>query len=187
MPEHAPDVGLAFDPAEARKLLAQAGFPGGKEFPAVTIFSGSDHPEGTPRWLAEQWETHLGVAVDWQMQLELYPRSEFLKHEPSIWQIAWDANSPDPDYFLRIGVSRAQPTWRDEQYFRLLKEARQLADPKKRLALYRQAEHILIGNACIVPLAYEGISCWLRKPWVTRSPLTPMGYRFWKDVVIEPH
>ena len=35
MPGHSPGIGLPYDPGQARRLLAEAGYPGGQGFPVV--------------------------------------------------------------------------------------------------------------------------------------------------------
>jgi ABC-type transport system substrate-binding protein len=52
--------------------------------------------------------------------------------------------------------------------------------------LYRQADHILIEEAAIVPLTYER-SHLMVKPWVKKYPTSPVREWFWKNVFIEPH
>src|SRR5690606_14615004 len=37
MPGHSPGIALPHDPDEARRLLAEAGYPGGSDFPPVTL------------------------------------------------------------------------------------------------------------------------------------------------------
>jgi peptide/nickel transport system substrate-binding protein len=61
-----------------------------------------------------------------------------------------------------------------------------MTDQSRRLALYRQAEQILVEEAPLVPFAYTRRSL-LIKPWVRRFPTSPISEVFWKDVVIEPH
>jgi oligopeptide transport system substrate-binding protein len=43
IPGHTPDIGGCFDPATARRLLAEAGFPGGHGFPKSTGFVPRQH------------------------------------------------------------------------------------------------------------------------------------------------
>ncbi|MBL7199753.1 MAG: hypothetical protein ISS56_06355 [Anaerolineae bacterium] len=59
-------------------------------------------------------------------------------------------------------------------------------DQGERLAMYRQAEQILVDEAPILPLLYWRWNL-LVKPWVVKYPTAPTGVCFWKDVVIEPH
>jgi len=52
--------------------------------------------------------------------------------------------------------------------------------------MYRQADRILVEEAPILPLLYDRYHL-LVKPWVSKFPMSPRKWNFWKDVVIEPH
>lgn len=54
-------VGVKFDLAEAKKLLADAGYPGGKSLPELKILSGSSNP--LVEALADIWQKNLGITV----------------------------------------------------------------------------------------------------------------------------
>lgn len=187
MPGHTPDIGLPFDPVRARQLLAEAGFPDGKGFPAVTLaWPKSWATDRHCRWFAEQWRAHLGVSVDWH--LESFPEyvSYVRENQPALFILGWIADYPDPDNFLRVAWSVFQPSWQDEHYRQLVEEARRVTEQSRRLALYREADRMLIENAYIVPLAHTRYG-FLLKPWVKQYPVLPNGTFFWKDVIIDPH
>ena len=96
------------------------------------------------------------------------------------------ADFPDPDNFLRLGSFRNNSGWQNEAYERLIQQAREMMDQEGRMALYRQAEQILVEEAPIIPLL-DGRLSMLIKPWVRRFPTSPVKWWHWKDVVIEPH
>ena len=100
--------------------------------------------------------------------------------------MAWAADFPDPDNFLRMGRFRTHTGWRNEAYERLIEQAREMTDQEGRMALYGQAEQMLVEETPIVPLHY-GRASLLIKPWVRRFPTSPLNFWFWKDVVIEEH
>lgn len=58
-------VGLHFDPAAARRELALAGFPGGRNFPAISLiyYTGSSAVEAEAQALQQIWQQVLGVHV----------------------------------------------------------------------------------------------------------------------------
>jgi ABC-type transport system substrate-binding protein len=102
-------------------------------------------------------------------------------HIYCLWNLS---NYPDPDDFLRS--FRIQSRWQNERYNGLVEEARRVADQGKRMALYQDAERLLIEEAAIMPLAY-GRCHLLVKPWVRRWPISMTRFWFWKDVIIDPH
>lgn len=52
---------LQYNPVEAQKLMAEAGYPGGKGFPTVRILTAS--PDKVAEALQQMWEQTLGVTV----------------------------------------------------------------------------------------------------------------------------
>jgi len=184
MPGHSAGIGLPYDPEGARRLLAEAGYPGGRGFPAVETLSsrGSDEESGLPA----QWRENLGVEISWQ-EVDTTTLYNWLdSRPPHSFEMGWLADYPDPDSFLRVCPGRRGAGWQNDRYEALVEEARRLTDQEERMKLYRQADRILIEEAALVPIFYNRLSL-LVKPWVTRHPTSALHHWFWKDVVIEPH
>ena len=182
MAGHCPDVGLPYDPAEARRLLAEAGYPGGQGFPKVEALSGLLGLAFIHR-LSDEWREDLGVEVEWKEVIWAEYLSRTRRDPPDLWWWAWGADYPDPDSFMRTGILDADPGrtgWHHDRYEELVERARRILDRSERIELYRQAERLLAEEAPLMPYFY-----WRRKklikPWV-KNGLGP-----WKDVIIEPH
>jgi ABC-type oligopeptide transport system substrate-binding subunit/class 3 adenylate cyclase len=188
MPGHSPGIALPYDPDRARQLLSEAGYPpGGRPgFPPVIMFKVPEY-EAQYEYMQAHWRETLGV----QITLELVEYGKLLDRlkagAPHMWVLAWLADYPDPDNFLRVGIPRQWTAWRNEAYERLLGEARGAQDQRERMKLYRQADRILVEEAAIVPMSYLR-ALFLVKPWLSKYPLSAaLGDCFWKDVIIEPH
>jgi ABC-type oligopeptide transport system substrate-binding subunit/DNA-binding SARP family transcriptional activator len=185
IPGHSVGIGLPYDPEQARRLLAEAGYPDGRGFPDVdspTRRAVLPHPE----YLQTQWWENLGIEITWDvMEWAIY--LEKLEEPPHMFLMGWLADYHDPDNFLRVGLWRERVRWQNEGYDRLVEEARRVTDQGARMQLYRQAERILVEEAAIIPL-YYGRQHLLVKPWVSKFlPTSAAGRPRWKDVVIEPH
>ncbi|RME42553.1 MAG: hypothetical protein D6791_17465 [Chloroflexi bacterium] len=186
MPGHSPDIGLPYDPEQARRLMAEAGYPDGDAFPCVTLVL-PDAARATAAFeqLQQHWQAALSVEI--ACETMEWGAFELVKERlPHLFFQGWAADYPDPDNFLRVGLLYHQAEWRNEKYSRLVEQARRLTDQAARMKLYRQADRILVEEAVFLPLAYVR-SHLLLKPWVKKYPLLPMKSWFWKDVVIEPH
>jgi oligopeptide transport system substrate-binding protein len=180
MPGHSPGIALAYDPARSRRLLREAGYPGGRGFPRVEAVLGSGRAY-LGEQLRAQWKASLGIDIAW----ESVPFARLCDRlhagePPHIYVCGWVADYPDPDSFLRTGHIQAHSRWRDKRYEQLVEQASRIMDQGRRMDLYRQADRILVEEAVIAPLYYPRHH-FLVKPWV-RTPA-----RGWKDVIIEPH
>jgi ABC-type oligopeptide transport system substrate-binding subunit/DNA-binding SARP family transcriptional activator len=185
MPGHSAGIGLPYDPKRARDLLAEAGYPGGRGFPAAgwLCVPGS---EPFLEYMQTQWHQNLGVEVHWEV-LEIATLIQRLNQRPAhMFSLRWVADYPDPDSFLRANLIRRYTRWRNPTYEGLVERARRSTEQAERMKLYAQADRILIEEAVLLP-AFYGRTQLLVKPWVSRYPTSPVDRLFWKDVVIESH
>jgi oligopeptide transport system substrate-binding protein len=187
MPGHSPGIGLPYDPQQARRLLAEAGFAGGRGCPDVEGLA-RQAPHLTPslEHLQAAWLENLGVSVTWT-RLPMERMLDRLRHDPpDVWLLGWLADYADPDSFFRIAV-RAQlcRDWPNQAYDELIQAAQRMLDAEERMKTYQQADRILIEEAPVVPLTY-GRTHDLVKPWVRFAPRA-LYQPSWQDFIIEPH
>ena len=184
MAGHSAGIALPHDPERGRQLLAEAGYRGGRGFPLVELLAPAGGRAQAP-FLRDQARQHLGVEV----QAQVLPWHEFVDRvrngPPHLSLMGWAPDYPDPDSYLRVAVQR-HTAWRDEQYFALVERARRSLNLTERMALYAQAELILVEQVPLLPLDYPRVHL-LVKPWIRSNPRSATGAFFWKDVVIEPH
>ena len=187
MPGQLPRIGLPYDPQQARLLLAEAGFSQGHGFPAVECLA-VDKTAATPRvdHLEANWSDNLGVRVRWTR----LPWTELLNrlysaNLPHVWLMGWTADYADPDSFLRVAQWQSVRCWQNDEYDKLMEDARRTSDHERRMGIYRQADAVLIREAPVVPLSYDRVHD-LVKPWVRSAPPV-LFLRRYKDTVIEPH
>jgi ABC-type oligopeptide transport system substrate-binding subunit len=195
MPGHAPGIGLPYDPEHARRLMAEAGYPGGAGFPLITLII-PDFPriQAICDNLQRQWQETLGATIarrvvieriDWQLIVRALDESRREHAGAYVFFTGWAADYADPDNFLRVGLAERWTGWRHDGYARLVEQARRSTDQRARLDLYQQADRILMEEALILPLTYQRTHT-LIKPWVKKYPTSPIRFWFWKDVIIEP-
>jgi ABC-type oligopeptide transport system substrate-binding subunit len=185
MPGHSPGIGLPYDPEEAVRLLAEAGYPGGRGFPVIDCLARGDAGHDVlGEYLKSQWHRNLGVEITWQ-RIET---SEFVdrmsERGPHSWVVEWLVDYPDPDNALRVNLFI--PQWQNEVYEGLVNSAQRVTNQEERMRKYREADEILVEEAPVLPL-YYGRFHLLVKPWVRKHPTSPQRLWFWKDVIIEPH
>jgi oligopeptide transport system substrate-binding protein len=186
MPGHRPHMGLPYDPDQARRLLAVAGYPHGRGLPPVDLIVRRVHA-APGEYLRTQWQEELNVEVNVVWRTGGFGTfSETLNQEmPVTFVMGFLADYPDPDSFLRNAGFRRWVGWRDDAYDKLVEDARRVLDREERIGLYERADGILVEEAAVVPLFY-GQRHLLIKPWVKIYPTSVLRSWFWKDVVVEP-
>jgi ABC-type oligopeptide transport system substrate-binding subunit len=185
---HSQGIALPYDPLTARQLLAEAGYPGGRGFPAIELLLGEGR-EAVIEDLSAQWRANLGLRVGGRALSWAALLARAQEQPPHIVGMASAAHYPDPATFVgpvRRDDGHAAHVWKHAPYERLVEEAAQAADQQQRLGLFQQIDRIVVEEAWLVPLWY-GRRHLLLKPWVVRLPTSPIMGCFWNDVIIEPH
>lgn len=189
MPAHSSDIGLAYDPGRARELLAQAGYAEGQGFPDISwLYFGGSGSEPIVPFLQRAWRKNLGMELLAQpvTTAVLYERIE--RDPPSLTLVGWSADYPDPDSLLRVPFHSKEGLnavhWHNPRFDALVEEAARVADQAKRIALFQQADRILVAEETVImPLCYAQ-GRMLVKPWVSMPRVPPALLRL-QDVVVQ--
>ncbi|MHB8522783.1 MAG: peptide ABC transporter substrate-binding protein [Limisphaerales bacterium] len=181
-----PPAGLGYDPAAARRLLAEAGYPEGKGFPAFDYLfnapagGGAKMHEKIAVELQQMWKQELGIHVELrQMEFMVYLNAQsHLEYDTS--RSSWIGDYNDPNTFLDMFMSNNgnnRTGWKSDRYDRLLRAANLQLDPVQREKLLQQAESLLVReDPPIIPLFfYKGINYFdarkIHGIYVDRNPL----------------
>lgn len=143
---------------EAKKLLAQAGYPEGKGFPKVNILYDTD--EDNKRIavsIQEMWNKHLGVKVgiyneEWKVYLTSLHKINF-----DIARSRWIGDYPDPNTFMDLHVTGGgnnNTGWSNKSYDEYIKLASSTLKSEERMNYFKKAEDILMKEVPIIPLFF---------------------------------
>jgi oligopeptide transport system substrate-binding protein len=189
LPGHSPDAGLPYDPKEAQRILATAGFPQGHGFPPVNLLIELVGLEKGDNLIfaiiQEMWQENLGVTIQ---KLRQDPASKHFETNQDfhLFFLGWFADYPDPASFLQTNYLIDQCHWQNPKFEKLIEEGRHTLDQGQRVNLYRQADRILMEEAVILPLFYGHIYE-LRQPWVFKPSGSSIYNPQWKDIILRPH
>ncbi len=152
-----PDIGAHFDPEKARRLLAEAGYPGGKGFPrSVAVFNSENRNRLIAEFVKDQWRKHLNVNIEFENQEWKVFLSRLNTDPPQIFRLGWGADFPDPDNFMNLFLSTSgnnRLRWANPRYDALVAQGPTVRDPEKRKAIYDEAQVLLTEtDAAMIPL-----------------------------------
>ena len=176
-----PDA-LAENPALARQLLADAGFPGGQGFPKLELATWTNTP--VLEVLQQRWKNELGIDTaivlrEGRAHLAAMTAGEF---DLSLMPLIPDYNDPSDAFAdLLTGSPANYGRWSEGTYDLLVQDAGRQPDPDRRLALYQAAEKILLQEMPVIPL-YFGMQNYLLSPRVHGWREDALWTRFYKDI-----
>jgi peptide/nickel transport system substrate-binding protein len=158
-------VGYRYDPKDARRLLAQAGYPNG--FVTTLWYMTLPRPYlPEPQRVAEVIQSDLkAVGVD--VTLEAFEWGTYLDKvqdgEASLALYGWTGDNGDPDNFIAVLLDKtsADPPgaqnvcfWKDDPFHALVMAAQTQDDRSARAELYRRALARVHDQAPCVPLVH---------------------------------
>ncbi len=158
-----PDLWPMEDLAEAQKNLAAAGFPDGKGFPEITFTYDAD-----PQWdllasyLQRRFKDGLGITLRPQPMdgaaFLTWRGSDDWKSDGDLCRGGWISDYEDPhDWYNLLWDSREDAVlfgtgWQNEEFDKLVRQAKGELDRPKRLQLYERAERVLAAEYPSIPL-----------------------------------
>lgn len=150
--------GYHYDPDKARRLLADAGFPGGRGIAPIrllTIPIYSDFATYIARELQD-----IGLQINVEVVQKSLLLEETAQSKALFFRGSWIADYPDAENYLSVFYSRnpAPPNYTrysDPVFDRLYDQALQESNDTVRYRLYREMDQRVIDAAPIVPLWYD--------------------------------
>jgi oligopeptide transport system substrate-binding protein len=180
MGDYKPLNKIAYDPARARQLLAEAGYPNGKGFPKFTIhFNTMESHRAIAEAIQQMWKEELNIDVglenqEWKVYLDTQNNKNY-----DLSRSAWIGDFMDPVTFLSMwttGNGNNNTNWGNPKFDALIEQAARTGDPNARLEILHQAEDLFLSEAPVV-LVY----------WYTNAYLLQPSVQNWNPLVLGNH
>lgn len=143
-----------YDVNSAKSLLAAAGYPNGKDASGkqLELVLYSEGTDVKAQFLQDQWQTNLGVKVTIKPTEETTWKAMRSAHQMPLFINRYEYDYIDPSNLLttiwKSTSAKGSPTnsWKNDQFDQLVTNAGHEPDGAKRVALYQQAEKVLVED-----------------------------------------
>ncbi len=172
-----PKLGIGYDPEGAKKEL-KAALDEMKttvdQLPPITLMANQTTGHvAIAQAIQQMWQDVLGIKVDLQTQEWKVFLKTLQADAPQVWRLGWCQDYADADSYdrevMRSDSQQNYGKFNNPEFDKLVDQAAKETDVAKRVALYRQAEDILVNkDAAIIPI-YWYTRVQMTKPYVTRT------------------
>ncbi|MGN2337791.1 peptide ABC transporter substrate-binding protein [Clostridium cagae] len=173
---------------EAKKLLAEAGYPNGEGFPNLVALINPTNPNGdVAQAMQDMWKNNLGINVELQSQeWKVFQTTRTAKQYEVAFH-AWVGDYIDPMTFLDMWESTSGQNcagYNNPEYDKLIRAAKVEQDQTKRFEMLHQAEDILMEDMPIIPLNYQVKTKGI-KDYVKGVNVSPLGFIYFDKAYVE--
>lgn len=159
LPGYTPAAGNAFNLDEAKKLLAEAGFPDGKGFPKLTVlYNTSDRHKVIAEWVQQQWKNNLGIDIELQnMEWKTFLDVRSKQHDFVICRAGWVGDYQDPNTFLDMfvtGSGNNDGLYSNKQYDDLIHLAATQSGSERMATLHKAEEILMTQDQAVAPFFF---------------------------------
>lgn len=176
--------------AQAKSLLAAAGYGPGKPLKLKLLYNTSESHQKIAIAVASMWKKNLGVDVtlenqEWKTYIDSRNSGNF-----DVIRASWVGDYNEPSTFLNLltsGNSSNIARFNNADYDAVITKASRETSDQVRNSDYNRAEQILAEQAPIAPI-YQYTNGRLIKPWVKGYPITnPEDVAYSRELWIEKH
>jgi ABC-type transport system substrate-binding protein len=173
--------GLPYDPARAKQLLGEAGFPGGKGLPplSMTVNPVTADYRMMAEPIAAMLKDTLGIGIEVQLQeFASFTAAMNRRDALAAFMTGWSASTLDAGYFHELWLYSKSPlnrvNFENAAFDRLVEQANGAPDRARRIAFIKQADELIAKEVPLIPVMYTRF-VYLVNPRVKGLEPVPLG------------
>ena len=144
--------------AQAKQLLAEAGYPNGEGFPAFEVlYNTVEHHRKIALTIQQMWKNNLGIDAtltnqEWKVYLNTRKERQYtVARAGSVGSFADPVDFLD-SYTTESGMN--DTGWSNKTFDELVNRAAQIEDQEQRFSWFQEAEKILTDEVPLIPIYY---------------------------------
>ncbi len=150
--------GYHYDVAKAKQLLAEAGYPDGKDLPEIKLLTIPIYGD-LGSYIANEL-LQVGIKVQVEVIQKSLLMEQTSKSQAPFFRGSWIADYPDAENYLSVfyGKNPAPPNYtryKNAEFDKLYEKALSQKNDSLRYQLYQQMDRMVINDAPVVPLWYD--------------------------------
>jgi oligopeptide transport system substrate-binding protein len=181
-------IGASANVAEAKKLLAAAGYPDGKGFPSVALqYYSNDTIKKVSEAIQQMWKKNLGIEVELRNKEWKVHYQDMLDGNFQMAFTGWGADYMHPMTYMELFESKSpnnQTGWASPAYDKFVADSITAGDESSSMKLLVAAEKELMAAMPIIPIYYQTNPA-MMAPYVKGWYKLPIGTFVFKNAYID--
>jgi peptide/nickel transport system substrate-binding protein len=154
--------GYNYNPALARQLLSEAGFPNGEGLPVITLSTTTSYAD-ISEYIQSQL-SDIGIKIKLEVNQAATHREMVAKSKLNLFRGSWIADYPDAENYLALFYSPNHTPqgpnytrFTNQAFDKLYEEAMKETNDSARYELYKEMDNLVMEEAPVIILYYDQV------------------------------